>query len=189
MKAIVTGNSHGIGLAITEQLRKEGVNVPNISRTHGYNLMTDGLEKLVIDHPDTDILVNNIGGGGRWGNDILNFNEWDKVMYKNYGITKRLTLHYLPKMIQNKYGRVITIASIYGTEPGAYPWFSVAKASQIALMRSMANRWEGVTFNSISPSNVRILPNEKYNIKPEDIGQMFSYLYKSNLDGCNVIIR
>lgn len=189
MKAIVTGNSKGIGLAITEELKRLGHKVPTISRSTGYDLMNGGIEKLIEDYPETDILINNLGGGGRWGNDILNFYEWDKVMHKNYGITRYLTMHYLPKMIEKGYGRIITIASIYGTEKGAYPWFSVAKSAQIAFMRSMAHRWENVTFNSVSPGKVNLKPEDKYNINPKQVAKVVSYLCKENLDGYDITIK
>src|SRR3990167_9447619 len=103
--AIVTGNSRGIGKAISDELKKEGVFVPEISRTSGYDLMKEGIEKLLKDYPNCDILINNVGGMGRCKED-----EWEDCWKKNYGIMAKIIMHYVPRM---KEGRVITISSIY----------------------------------------------------------------------------
>ena len=202
--AIVTGNSKGIGLAITKSLESEGVKTIGFSRTNGYNLMRS-LHRVFRDYPTCDILVNNVGGGGRWGTDPLTFNEWDEVMYKNAGVTREMTLNYLPGMMNNKFGRVITISSIYGKEAGGKPWFTMAKASQIAFMKEMSKQgYEGVTFNTISPGHIDVRePSEalapvpmmdypessiKYG-KPNDVADLVTFLCSNNakhINGANI---
>src|SRR3990167_3368964 len=186
-KVCCTGNSKGIGKGITDFLRKEGCIVPDISRSVGYDLTKEsGLENLFKRYSNFDIVINNLGGGGRWGNNILEFDEWDEVYQKNAGIAVKITMNYLPKMILNKEGRVITIASIYGSRPGGYPWFSMAKASEIAFMRSMENRYEGVTFNSISPGQVNIREGDNYKIEPIHIAQQVYLLCLNGRDGQDI---
>lgn len=162
--AIVTGNSRGIGKAITIALRKEGVKVPDISRTTGYDLMTtEGMSKLVIDYPDCDILCNSVGGGGRWGSEIPEETEekvWEEVYKKNAVIATHLTMEFLPCMLKQKWGRVVTIASIYGYEGGGRPWFNMAKSAEISLMKtlSLMPRYatKNITFNSVCPGFIMI---------------------------------
>lgn len=164
--AIVTGNSRGIGKAITQILRDEGVCVPDISRTSGYDLTTeDGLSRLLSDYPKCDILCNSVGGGGRWGSEIpeeTDIQIWNEVYQKNAGVAVRLTMHYLPNMINKNWGRVVTISSIYGYEGGGRPWFNMAKSAEISLMKclSMMPRYatKNITFNSVAPGFIMI-PN------------------------------
>jgi NAD(P)-dependent dehydrogenase (short-subunit alcohol dehydrogenase family) len=56
-------------------------------------------------------------------------------------------------VIDSKWGRVITILSRLGKEGGGRPWFNMAKASQVAMMKtlSLTNYLvrDGITFNTI----------------------------------------
>ena len=162
--AIVTGNSRGIGKAITLALRKEGVKVPDISRTTGYDLMTnEGISRLVNDYPECDILCNSVGGGGRWGSEIPEETEekiWEDVYKKNAVIAMHLTMKFLPYMLKQELGRIITISSMYGYEGGGRPWFNMAKSAEISLMKclSLMPRYatKNITFNSVCPGFIMI---------------------------------
>lgn len=149
-----------------------------------------------------DILVNNVGGGGRWGNEEFEKTTdftWEEVINKNLRIAYMLTQRLLPSMIKKKWGRVITISSIYGKEAGGRPWFTVSKSAQISLMKSYSksSRFssQNITFNSICPGAIetnnsawkkikKINPNE-YNetlskIPRKKMGKAFdiaSYVY------------
>ena len=57
-KALITGGSKGIGLAIKKALEKEGVKVISWSRSEGVDVMKD-----IPEIPKADILINNVGGG------------------------------------------------------------------------------------------------------------------------------
>ena len=66
--ALVVGASRGIGLEVARELRAEGCEVQPVSRTHGYDLMTDeGLERLfaTIAPPDIIVHVPTPEGGNR----------------------------------------------------------------------------------------------------------------------------
>ena len=56
--------------------------------------------------------------------------------------------------------RVITITSILGKEGGGRPWFNMAKASEVALMKTLSlTKYlvrDGITFNSIAPGGILI---------------------------------
>ena len=188
--ALVTGGSGGIGLAIAEALVKEGVNVAICSRSlkrliesKDYlskfgaakvvaiefdALDLGGPEKvineLLAQWPYIDILVNNVGGGGRWGKDDVVETEdivWLEVFQKNALCAAYFTKRVLPGMIKNQWGRVITITSIFGKEGGGRPWFTMAKAAEVAMMKTLSLDKKlvrsGITFNSVAPGGIEIM--------------------------------
>ena len=98
--ALVTGGSHGIGRSIALALAEEGCNVAICARKKGWiehtasEVRTKGVEAIgiaadVLVPEDIDlvmetvidswrtihILVNNVGGGGRWGSEIVEDTE------------------------------------------------------------------------------------------------------------------
>lgn len=186
--ALVTGGSHGIGLAVAAELLDVGCRVAIISRSEsrlsdavaslshrpGYlkAIQCDVLdlasidsawETLVDDFGAPEILINNVGGGGRWGKeDILATSPkvWDEVLQKNYGATLSFTLKALPRMMESGFGRVIAITSVYGEIISGRPWFNVAKVAQTVLMQNFARRSEyvsrGITFNTVAPGAIMI---------------------------------
>ena len=187
-KALVTGGSHGIGRSIVLALAEEGVDVAfsargskNLEETlkllepfsvNKLALEADALnwediknlkEEITSKWGGVDILINNVGGGGRWGSEnILETSEkvWDEVYEKNLKVAVNLTTWAIPFMLSNKWGRVVTITSTLGRSGGGRPWFNVAKTAQTALMKNLAlNRdfvREGITFNSVAPGCIAI---------------------------------
>ncbi len=193
---LVTGGSHGIGKAISIGLAKEGCNVAVCARdakrinevvkeiekegVKGVGIQCDVLIKedinKVIYHikdkwGTLDILINNIGGGGRWGTEVYeDFFEWDEVYEKNAGVARKLTMAFIPNMRKNKWGRIVTIASIFGKEVGGRPWFNMAKAAEISLMKNLAGKYSGITFNTVAPGHIDIGTKEFTGLgKPDDV--------------------
>lgn len=186
--ALVTGASHGIGRSIALFLAEQGCNVCICARRkdsldvvakeikmHGVDALAftaDVLKKEDIERVieqminawgTIHILINNVGGGGRWGSPIIEETSedvWIDVYNKNALAAIRFTVRAIPYMRKQKWGRVITIASKYGREAGGRPWFTVAKSAEIALMKSLAINpqlaRDGITFNSIAPGNIMI---------------------------------
>ena len=112
-----------------------------------------------------DILIHNVGGGGRWGKDNFlktDINTWDEVYKKNNNGLIIFTKYFLPSMIKNNWGRVIAIGSVCGIENTNEdrPWFTAAKSAQHAIIKSFSKKHtftkKNITFNSISPGPIFI---------------------------------
>lgn len=191
-RALISGGTHGIGKAIATQLAQEGCLVAVFSRTRErVDSMTQHLntvsksgnfiamqgdvldeesflrveEKIRDNWGAVDIVINNIGGGGRWGQeDILKTDSevWTQVYDKNLTAALKFTKAFLPDMKKGSWGRVVTITSIYAREVGGRPWFNIAKNAQTVLMKNLSRKKEyasaGITFNSVAPGGIWI-PN------------------------------
>lgn len=187
-RALVTGGSHGIGLAIAKKFASQGTDVAIISRDKGRldlargQIADFGVRTLALRADATlpeqidsawaeiadlwggvDILINNVGGGGRWGTDSIlttKADVWSDIYQKNTGVAIQLTKAALPYMIEKKWGRIVAISSIYAEISGGRPWFNLAKVAQKTLMKNLAGQAElaraGITFNSVAPGAIYI---------------------------------
>lgn len=187
--ALVTGGSRGIGRSVSLALAREGCNVAICARdperlqqtvreieqagaAQALGVPGDAMHDDEIDQvmaavrdawPTLHILVNNVGGGGRWGKEIIEDTGdevWLEVFNKNVMAAVRFTRAALPIMQAQGWGRVVTITSIYGREGGGRPWFALAKAAQTSLMKACSlHRYltrSGITFNSVAPGAIMI---------------------------------
>jgi 3-oxoacyl-[acyl-carrier protein] reductase len=186
--ALITGGSHGIGRAVALALAEEGSNVAicarnkdriertlkEISARGGKSIGVSAdvlipedinrvMETVVDSWGTIHILINNVGGGGRWGSPIVEETPeevWIDVYNKNAMAAVRFTRLAIPHMRKQKWGRVVTIASIYGREGGGRPWFNMAKSAEISLMKTLAMNpdlaRDGITFNSVAPGGIMV---------------------------------
>jgi 3-oxoacyl-[acyl-carrier protein] reductase len=144
----------------------------------------DRLGQQLLKEGGVDILVNNVGGGGRWGTTLLEtpIETWDQVYQKNARCAIQLTKALLSTMLERGWGRVVTISSVHGREAGSTAGFMMAKSAEIALMKGLAVHptlfGRGVTFNTVAPGYIFIEGKDTEPSKgtPEDVAAAVVFL-------------
>jgi 3-hydroxybutyrate dehydrogenase len=113
-----------------------------------------------------DILVNNAGIGSSADPRLLaEFRDsfWDETLELNLTAPYLLSKAALPYMRAQRWGRILTVASINGRIPSPYSGAYVAsKHGVIGLMRTLALELapEGITVNCVCPGPVRTRVND-----------------------------
>ena len=100
-----------------------------------------------------DILINSAGGSRTAPWDAGDA-AWDEGMTLNFEAVRRLTEAFVPKMIENQYGRVITMTG--SSEPRAVNIATSAKAAVHAWSKGMSivHGRAGLTFNCLPPGRI-----------------------------------
>lgn len=173
--AVVTGSTAGIGFAIAATLAQEGAEVVVNGRTQERvnaavskiqaqansksvrGVTADlgtvaGIELFLKEASRADILVNNLGIFDPKPFFEIPDSEWFRFFEVNVMSGVRLTRHYLPGMIANKWGRVIFISSESAQQiPAEMVHYGMTKTAQVAVARGIAESvtGSGVTVNSI----------------------------------------
>ncbi len=169
-RALVTGSSQGIGLAIAASLARAGAAVVLTGRdaakldaaaaglagevtTVAGDITTDeGTAQLLERVPGVDVLVNNLGiFGARPALEITD-DEWRRYFETNVLTAVRLTRAYLPGMRERGWGRVQYIASDSAVAvPAEMVHYGMTKTALLAVSRGFAKEaaGSGVTVNSV----------------------------------------
>lgn len=186
--ALVTASTGGIGFTIARHLAGEGVRTIVNGRTAGTveracakirsenpdaellklvadNGTAEGCEKTVREHPDIDILINNLGIY-----EVADFFEttdeqWLRLYQVNVLSGVRLGRHYLKKMLEKNSGRILFMSSESAVNPAPeMAHYSSTKIMQLGLSRSMAELTKGsnVTVNSVMPGSTKTEGVEKF---------------------------
>jgi NAD(P)-dependent dehydrogenase (short-subunit alcohol dehydrogenase family) len=175
--ALVSGSTAGIGLAIAGGLARESVTVivngrsksrvtdavtairqkyPG-SKVEGFagDLSTvEGFESLRTEHPDLDILVNNLGIFNPQPFEEISDEEWRRFFDVNVLSGVRLSRYYLPRMKSKNWGRIVFISSESAIQiPIEMIHYGCTKTAQLAISRGLAESTvgTGVTVNSVLP--------------------------------------
>ena len=114
---VITGASRGIGKSLMLKFQSEGAQVLGLS-SKDYDLSTREDIKSLASHlaglPKIDILINNAGINKIDDIEDISLNDYDNIMRVNVEAPFLLSQAVIPKMIENKSGRIINITSIFG---------------------------------------------------------------------------
>ncbi|HEY1723223.1 MAG TPA: SDR family oxidoreductase [Magnetospirillaceae bacterium] len=175
-RAIVSGSTAGIGLAIASTLAREGAKVVINGRTQkavndavadivketggdvsgfaGDLSLADQAEALAHAYPDTAILVNNLGIFEPKPFEEIPDEDWKRFFDVNVLSGVRLARLFLPGMKRANWGRIIFISSESGVQiPAEMIHYGMTKSAQIAVARGLAESVSGtgITVNSVLP--------------------------------------
>ena len=176
-KALIGGSSKGIGLGIAKQLAESGASVCIMARNetklkeiilklpssenqnHDYLVVDfsnfDRFKIIIEEYVDKnriDILINNTQGppaGNSLSKDIESYQDAFDLLFKSVVYTTSLIV---PKMLKNKWGRIINVTSVSVKEPLNYLVLSNSiRSAVVAWAKSLSVDVgkDGVTVNSI----------------------------------------
>jgi len=196
--AIVTGGAMGNGRGIAEVLASQGAKVAIFDKSDTLEetvreltaegcevsgFKTDITDRVNIDasvaaviekYGRIDILVNNAGVMKNLpfletGMDNLDFHI-DINIKGPWNVTQSV----IPHMVKNKYGRIVTIASVTGgfVDDGGDMSYAITKSALIGFGRCLAMEFieDGITSNIICPGycNTPMVAKEAAEERPED---------------------
>jgi NAD(P)-dependent dehydrogenase (short-subunit alcohol dehydrogenase family) len=180
-RALVSGSTAGIGLAIATTLAREGANVIVNGRTQkrvddavasiragapgttvrgiAADLATQaGTDVLLAALPAVDILVNNLGIFEPKLFADISDDDWRRFFEVNVLSGVRLSRAYLPGMRERNWGRIVFISSESAINiPAEMIHYGMTKTAQLAVARGLAETTAGtgITVNSVLPGPTR----------------------------------
>jgi gluconate 5-dehydrogenase len=181
-RALVTGGSSGIGLAMAQALGLAGARVMLAARREAelakvadaLRALGIGVDALAVDLSDVpvlraaaqraeaamggvDILVNAAGVNLRQAFEDVTPEAWQTQIALHLGAPFFLTQALAPGMKSRGWGRILNIASLQSTRAFANSApYGAAKGGVVQLTRAIAQAWSrhGITCNAIGPGFV-----------------------------------
>ena len=115
------------------------------------------IDSVVRDFGRIDLLVNNAGiAEDKLFQDITD-NDWRRMMGVNLDGTFFVTRAVVPMMISNEFGRIVNIASMWGTDGASMEThYSASKAGVIGLTKALSKELatSHITVNAVAPGAV-----------------------------------
>ena len=180
--AIITGSGGGIGGAIALRYAREGAKlaladiVAETAKSRASEINSMGCDAIATATDVTnkasvrqmvqttlerwgriDILVNVAGGADRKAVMEMTETDWDAIVDMNLKSVFLCCQAVLPTMLKQKYGKIVSISSIYGFTGNAIrSSYAAAKAGVAVFTKSLALEVvnEGINVNAIAPGRV-----------------------------------
>ncbi len=164
--AVVTGGGSGIGLAVAQRLRADGLDVATIDlRPSETDLAftADVTDRFQLDAAlsairtrlgPVTVLVNAAGLDGFKRFTNIAFEEWQRVIDVNLNGVFHTIQAVLPDMVEAGWGRIVNISSSSTHSGAAYMSHYVAAKSAVnGLTKSLALEYgpRGITVNAVPP--------------------------------------
>jgi 3-oxoacyl-[acyl-carrier protein] reductase len=234
--ALVTGATRGIGQSIADCLYKAGANLiltgtkkEEIDKLN-YQIQEKGVNRITYiqadfsdqestelflkkldEYKNIDICINNAGVNRVLDFVDTTFDDFTWINDINLNVPYKILKVVGPKMIANKYGRIVNVASIWSvvTRPGRSMYTS-SKSALVGLTKTLAIEWaaNNVLVNAVSPgftlTELTKTTNTKQQLKeletiipakrmadPDEIAKVVAFLcsdLNSYLTGQNITI-
>lgn len=184
--ALVTGGTGGIGTSICQEMQHQNYQViacyfkngnHDVARAWQAKQATQGfdidivyadissfkdcekLADLVIEkYGKIDVLVNNAGVTSDSTLKKMTQTQWQDVINANLNSVFNMTKTVLSNMLDNNYGRIITISSVNGRK-GQFGQcnYSASKSALYGFTKSLALEVakKGITVNTLSPGYIK----------------------------------
>ena len=191
---IVTGASGGIGNSIIKKLNEAGVNIvasgTRIEKLEELKKNFEGIKILKFDISQSDkieefienatselggsldVMVNNAGITQDNLAIRMRLDEWQKVININLTSTFLMSKFAIKKMLKNKSGKIVNIASVVGhTGNLGQANYTASKAGIVAMSKSLAIEYakKNININCISPGFIKTAMTDKIDDKFKEV--------------------
>src|ERR1700744_50971 len=167
--AVVTGGGSGIGLAVVQRLRADGLNVATIDlkpSDDDFGFPADVTDRAQVDAAlasirgrlgPVTVLVNAAGLDGFKKFHHITFEAWQRVIDVNLNGVFHTIQAVLPDMLEAGWGRIVNISS--SSTHSGQPFMAhyvAAKSAVHGLTKSLALEYgpSGITVNAVPPGFV-----------------------------------
>ena len=207
---LITGGTGGLGMGVTPTVLAQGVAAVTIpfrqpkemerlqsilqpedlakTRFVKTNLLDDSaVEQLVNGMERVDVLLHLVGGFSMGATHEYSFEQWQRDINLNLNSAFLVCKYSLKRMLENSYGRIVTLGSRAAVQPGGQlAAYSASKAGLVALTQAIADETKGtqITANVVLPSAIDTPSNrismgeaeaDKW-VKPESLAQVICFL-------------
>ncbi|HAX76621.1 MAG TPA: 3-oxoacyl-ACP reductase FabG [Cyanobacteria bacterium UBA11372] len=207
---LITGGTGGLGLGVTPTVLAQGaalitipyLNFHQVERLKSIlipndfdriqfipsNLTDEGsVENLMKRMERVDVLIHLMGGFSMGKTHEYSFFDWKQQLDLNLNSTFLVCKHSLKKMLQNDYGRIVTVSSRGAVQPaGQLAAYCASKAGVVALTQAIADETKNtnITANVVLPSIIDTPANrqamgeensDKW-VKAESLAQVICFL-------------
>ena len=191
---IVTGASGGIGNAIIKKLNIAGANIlasgTRIEKLEELKKNFEGIKILKFDISQSDKIeefienaTNELGGSldgivnnaGITQDNLairMRLDEWQKVININLTSTFLMSKFAIKKMLKNKSGKIVNIASVVGhTGNLGQANYTASKAAIVAMSKSLAIEYakKNININCISPGFIKTAMTDNIDEKFKEV--------------------
>ncbi|PMB44664.1 3-oxoacyl-ACP reductase [Fischerella thermalis CCMEE 5201] len=207
---LLTGGTGGLGLGVTPAVLAQGVAAITIPYYHpkeverlkgilspaeiarikfvSANLAEEAsVENIINQMQRVDVLIHLVGGFAMGKTHEYSLENWKRDFDLNLTTTFLVCKHSLRRMLENGYGRIVTVGSRGAVEPsGQLAAYCASKAGVVALTKAIADETKGtnITANVVLPSVIDTPSNreamgvenaDKW-VKAESLAQVICFL-------------
>lgn len=209
-QVLLTGGTGGLGLGVTPTVLAQGaaqVTIPyvkarEVERLKGVlspadlarvrfvetNLLDEAsVQHLVNGMERVDAMIHLVGGFSMGKTHEYSYEQWQQDFDLNLNTAFLVCKHSLRRMLEQNYGRIVTVGSRGAVQPGGQlAAYCASKAGVVALTQAIADETKGtnITANVVLPSIIDTPANraamgsenaEQW-VKPESLAQVICFL-------------